>query len=243
SQAPPVAIVSETMARQTWPGQDPIGQQIRILFSPPITVVGVVGDVRHDGLDVAAPSEIYLPHVQEPQPLMTLVVTTAGDPAAAAPAVREQIRSFDRDLPVTQMRPMNDVLHDSVGGRRFDAFLLGTIGVVGVALAILGIYGVMSYAVARRTREIGIRTALGAGTRDVLGLVLGRALMLTAIGIAAGLAAALALTRLLGALLFEIAPTDATTFASVSVLLAGVSLLASYLPARRALRVDPTVAL
>ncbi|HEX2453435.1 MAG TPA: ABC transporter permease [Vicinamibacterales bacterium] len=243
SQPLPVAVVSETMARQSWPGQDPIGRQVQILFSPPITVVGVVGDVRHRGLRLAAPAEIYLPHVQEPQWLMTLVVSIAGDPAGLAAAVREQIRSVDRDLPVAQMQPMEDVLRDSIGGQRFDAFLLGTIGVVGVALALLGIYGVMSYSVARRTREIGIRTALGARTRDVLALVLGRAMNLTALGLALGLAGSFALTRLLETLLFEITPTDVMTFTVVSMLLGAVALGAGYLPARRALRVDPSVAL
>ena len=243
SQAPPVAIVSETMARQTWPGQDPIGQQIQILFSSPITVVGVVGDVRHHGLSIAAPAEIYLAHTQEPQSMLTLVVSTDGDPERLAAPVREQIRAFDRDLSVAQMRAMEEVLSESIGGRRFDALLLGTSGTVGVALALLGIYGVMSYSVARRTREIGIRTALGARTGDILRLVLGWAMILTVIGIAAGLAGAFALTRLLAALLFDITPTDALTFAVVSVLLGAVAMVASYLPARRALRVDPAVAL
>jgi len=231
------------MARQAWPGQDPIGQQIQILFSSPITVVGVVGDVRHHGLSVAAPAEIYLAHTQEPQSLMTLVVSTDTDPEPLAAPIREQIRAFDRDLPVAQMRAMEDVLHESVGVRRFDALLLGTIGTVGVALALLGIYGVMSYSVARRTREIGIRTALGARTRDILQLVLGRAMILTLLGIAAGLGGAFALTRLLATLLFDITPTDAVTFALVSLLLGAVAMVASYLPARRALRVDPAVAL
>jgi len=243
SQAPPAAIVSETLAREIWPGENPIGRQIQILFSPPITIVGVVGDVRHRGLKLAAPAEIYLPHVQEPQAVMTLVVAADGDPAPLAPALREQIRAFDRDLPVAQMRSIEDVLRESVGGERFDALLLGTIGTIGVGLALLGIYGVMSYSVARRTREIGIRTALGAQSSDVLSLVLGRAVVLTALGLAAGLAGSFALTGLLSTLLFEVTPTDAATFTIVSVLIGGVSMLASYLPARRALRVDPSVAL
>ena len=199
--------------------------------------------MRHHGLSVAAPAEIYLTHAQEPQSLMTLVVSTDGDPERLAAPIREQIRAFDRDLPVAHMRAMEDVLSESIGGRRFDALLLGTTGTVGVALALLGIYGVMSYSVARRTREIGIRTALGARTGDILQLVLGRAMILTAIGIAAGLTGAFVLTRLLTTLLFDIAPTDALTFALVAVLLGAVSIVASYLPARRALRVDPAVAL
>ncbi len=174
---------------------------------------------------------------------MSLVVRTDGDPMSVAAAVRGQIRAVDRDLPVGAMRTMESVVSESVGRARFETVLLGTFGAVALALAMVGVYGLTSYAVEQRTREIGIRTALGASEHDVLRLVLGRSFALTALGIAVGLAGAGALTRVLSTLLFEIRPTDPATFGSVALLLAAAAMLASYLPARRALRADPLVVL
>ena len=242
-QPMPVAVINEAMANRFWPGEDPIGRRIRILFSPPVTIVGIVGDVRHHGLSLDPAPEIYLSHTQEPSSMLTMVVRTSGDPSQAAGAIREQIRAIDRDLPVVHMEAIEDVLTASLGRPRFDASLLGAFGGVALLLAMIGIYGVTSYAVGQRTREIGIRTALGASRRDVLRVILGRAVVVTLAGIAVGVAGSLAITGLLERLLFGIQPTDAWTFAGAAAALAGMSLLASYLPARHALAIDPLQAL
>ena len=242
-QPMPAAVINESMASRFWPGEDPIGRRIRILFSPPITIVGIVGDVRHHGLSRDPAPEIYLSHTQEPSAVLTMVVRTSGEPVEVAGAIREQIRATDRDLPVAHMEAIEDVLSTSLGRPRFDASLLGAFGFLALMLAMIGIYGVTSYAVGQRTREIGIRTALGASRRDVLRVILGRAVVITLAGIAAGVAGGIAVTRLLENLLFGIQPTDAWTFAGVGGALAVMSLLASYLPARRALAIDPLQAL
>jgi len=243
-QPRPVALINETMARQFFPGEDPVGRRIRILFSPWIEIVGIAGDVRHAGLARDPLPEMYLSHLQEPQDaLHVLVRTDDRSSAAVGSALHGLIRSMDRDLPLPAVRPMEDVVLGSIGRYRFDALLLATFAGVALLLSAIGIYGVTSYGVAQRTREIGIRSALGASRTDVLGLVLGRTVRLTMLGIAAGLAVALALTRVLTSLLFGVRPTDLTTFAVVSGLLMIVTLLASYIPARRALGIDPLQAL
>ena len=243
-QPRPVAMINETMARQFFPGEDPVGRRIRILFSPWVEIVGIAGDVRHAGLARDALPEMYLSHLQEPQDALNVLVRTADRPAGAvAAALHGLLRSMDRDLPLPPVTPMEDYVRNSIGRPRFDALLLSTFAGVALLLSAIGIYGVTSYAVTQRTREIGIRSALGASRTDVLGLVLGRAVRLTMFGIAAGLAGALALTRVLTSLLFGIRPTDLTTFAVVSGLLLVVTLVASYVPARRALRIDPLQAL
>jgi putative ABC transport system permease protein len=242
-QAAPVAIISETMARKFWPNEDPIGKRMRVLFSPWITVVGVVADVRQTSLAESAAPELYLSNLQEPNSGLTVVLRTAVDPSSAAPVVRDRVRALDKDLPVGGIRTMDDVVWDSVGRPRLDALLLGAAGAIALFLAVIGVYGVLSYTVERRTHEIGIRRALGAQPADVLRLVLGQAIELVGAGIAVGLVGALALTRVLATLLFQVEPNDAATFFAVAVLLAGVALLASYLPGRRATRVDPTDAL
>jgi putative ABC transport system permease protein len=242
-QPPPVAMINETMARQFWPGEDPVGRRIRILFSPWIEVVGVVADVRHAALARDPVAEMYLSHLQEPQRGITLLVRTGGDPAAVAPMVRAGIRSMDPNLPLPAVIAMQDVVRSSIGRPRFDALLLATFAGVALLLSAIGIYGVTSYAVAQRTREIGIRAALGATPSHVLALVLRRTVWLTMVGIAAGLLCALALTRVLTSLLYGVRATDAATFIAVAGMLFGVTLLASYIPARRALRIDPLEAL
>jgi len=242
-QAAPVALVNETMAQRWWPGQDPVGKRFRVLFSPWITVVGVVGDVHHEGLAAASRPEMYLAQSQEPRGAMAIMIRTNGEPMALAAAVREQVREFDHDLPVGELQAMDDVVHNSLGRPRFNAVLLGSLAGLALVLALVGIYGVISYSVAQRTHEIGVRTALGAEAGDVVRLVLGRFVVLTGTGIVVGLAGALALTRLMGTLLFDVAPTDPATFVGLAVLLAAVALLACYLPTRRAIRVDPLVAL
>jgi putative ABC transport system permease protein len=242
-QPAPAALINETMARRFWPGEDPLGRHLRVLFSPWIEVIGIVADVRHAGLARDPVPEMYLTHLQEPQRDVTLLVKTAGNPADAAPMLRAAIRSMDADLPLPAVTAMEDIVRNSIGRPRFDALLLATFAGVALLLSAIGIYGVTSYAVAQRTREIGIRAALGATHGNVLGLVLGRAVSLTLLGIAAGLLCALGLTRVLTSLLYGVRPTDAATFIVVAGMLFAVTLLASYIPARRALTIDPLQAL
>jgi putative ABC transport system permease protein len=243
SQAAPVAIINEAMARRYWPDEDPIGKRFRILFSPMVTVIGVVGNVRQTTLNADYQAEMYLPPTQEPMREITLVVRTRGEPLELAGAVQAQIRAIDRDVPIQQVRTMEDIVWNSVGRSRFYATLLGAFGLLALALSCVGVYGVVSYAVAQRTHEIVIRTALGARAGDVLRLVLGHALGLTLTGIAIGLVGAFSLTRLLRGLLFEIEPTDPLTFAAIPIGLTALSLMASFIPTRRALRVDPMISL
>jgi putative ABC transport system permease protein len=242
-QAAPVAIISETMARQFWPGEGVVGKRLRVLFSPWITVIGVVADVRQTSLGEPPAPQLYLSNLQEPSGSMNLVIRTSAEPAAVAPFVRERVRSVDKELPIGAVQTMDRVVWASVGRPRFNALLLGVSGVIALLLAVIGVYGVIAYSVQRRTHEIGIRRALGAQTRDVLRLVLGQALSLVLTGIVVGLIGAIALTRLLTTLLYGVAPTDPATFLSVAALLTGVALLACYVPSRRATRVDPTDAL
>jgi putative ABC transport system permease protein len=241
-QAVPVAVVSEAAARQFWPGEDPIGQRIRILFSPDITIVGMVGDVKHNALDLPAYPHIYLPHNQEPWNSLSVVVRTAGSPLSAAPAVREHLRAADPALPIA-IRTMGDVLTTSTAQPRLYALLTGVFGAVALALAVVGIFGVVSYVAAQRTREIGVRMALGAQRREIVGLVIGQGMRPVIVGIAAGLAGAFGLTRFMKRLLFGVAPVDALTFTIVVLIVAAVGVLACWIPARRATRVDPLTAL
>ncbi len=249
-QAPLVALINETTARLYWPNQDPLGQRIRVpTFGVPFekapwrTVVGVVGDVRQYGLDAPRSSQFYVPHAQNPAGYVTLVVRTATDPLALGPALRREVRAVDKDQPLTSIATMEEVLADSVAGRRFSMTLLGVFAAGALGLAAVGLYGVIAYSVAQRTQEIGIRMALGALPGDVLKLVIGQGMALVAIGVALGLAATLAVTRVLESLLFEVSARDPLTFALVPLGLAAVALAACYLPARRALRIDPLIAL
>jgi predicted permease len=257
-----VVVIDETMAKGLFPHQDPIGQSIRIAvpdgFGPgldgPIEIVGVVGHVKHFGLDSDASAkiqyQIYLPLVQLPDQLlplvaggMTMMVRTTVDPLSLVSAVRRRISEKDSEEPLFDVQTMDRRVTDSVAGRRFSMLLLGVFAGLALVLASVGIYGVISYTATQRTHEIGIRMALGAERADVLRMVVGHGLRLSLIGIGAGLAAALGLTRLMSSMLFGVRPTDFGTFAAVSLLLAGVAALASYVPARRATRVDPIIAL
>ena len=241
-QAAPVIIIDETMARQFWPNEDPLGQRLRIGVSPWLTVVGVVGDVRHGGLNARPNPEMFLPHLQVPQASMSVMVRTSVDPLRLAAAVREQLKALDQDLPAP-ITTMDQVFSDSVARQRFNALLMSIFGSLALGLSIVGVFGVINYSVAQRTREIGVRIALGAKHGDIFKLIVGQGLVLALLGVAIGLVGAFALTRLISGLLFGVSPTDPITFLVVSVLLTSVAVLASYIPARRAMKVDPMVAL
>jgi putative ABC transport system permease protein len=241
-QPAPVAVVSEAAARQFWPGEDPIGRRIRLLFSPDITIVGVVGDVKHNGLNLPAYPHMYVSHNQEPWGSVSLVVRTAGSPLIAAPAIRERLRTADAILPIT-IRTMDDVLSNSTAQPRLYALLTGIFGAVALALAVVGIFGVVSYVAAQRTREIGVRMALGAQAREIVGLVIGQGMRPVGAGIVIGLAGAFGVTRFMTKLLFGVSPIDALTFTIVVLVVATVGLIACWIPARRATRVDPLTAL
>jgi len=236
-----VAVVNESFARSAWPGRNPIGNRITVtLDGKPLDVVGVVGDVKHTGLEAAARPEIYLPLSLEAWPFMTLVVRGHGDLAAL---LRSETVALDRDQPLYRVGTMEERLARSLGPKRFGAYLLGLLAAVALVLAVTGIYGVLSYSVAQRTREMGIRLALGATPWGVLGLVVGDAFRLVGAGVAIGLAAALGLTQLLRSLLFGVSATDPATYAALPVLLCAVALAASAIAARRATSVDPALAL
>ncbi|MGH9816009.1 MAG: ADOP family duplicated permease [Candidatus Acidiferrales bacterium] len=244
--APPVVLINEAMAQRYWPGENPLGRRISILRrgEPAFReIVGIVGDIRHEGLHLEAQPEMYVAIGQPLLAYVSLAVRTAGDPASLASALREAVWAVDPDQPVSRVRTMDDVVATSIGETRFYSLLLGVFAALALGLAAVGIYGVMSYAVAARTREIGIRLALGAQRRSIFRLVLARGARLTALGIVLGLAGALAATRGIEKLLYGVQPTDAVTFASVAAVLALVALIACWLPARRAMRVDAAITL
>jgi putative ABC transport system permease protein len=245
--APQVAIINETMAREYFADENPIGQRITISYLNQHLareIVGVVGDVRQEEPSKPTKPEIFSPFAQLPWFSGTLLVRSVNaDPLTVKSAVQQAIWSVNPELPESKAEPLTKTLANQVAEPRLYALLLGIFAAISVTLAVVGIYSVLAYSVTQRRREIGIRLALGAQARDVLGLVLRRGIALTLIGIAIGVAGALALTRLMMSLLFEVSATDPMTFAGVSVLLAVVSLLACYIPARRAAKVDPMVAL
>jgi len=243
-----VVIVNEKLARKQWPGQDPIGRRLRMdgnNNSPWLTVVGVVGNVRTQWPFPDFLSELYVPYTQYPWLLFPrhLIVRTVSNPTGLATAIAHEVKALDKDQPVSDIRSLDQLVAEAVAQQRFAMVVLGAFASLALVLAAVGIYGVMAYSVTQRTHEIGLRMALGAQPGDVLSLVVGRGLILTLVGVGAGLAGALALTRFLSSLLYEVRPTDFGTFAAVSLLLIGVALLASYIPARRATKVDPMVAL
>ena len=242
-QAPPAVVINEALARRYWPDEDPVGKRIRVIFSPWLTIVGVVGNTRQMRVDSEPEPELSLLDLQEPQGQMTLVIRTAGDPSDLAAPVRQQIWGLDRNLPVTNVRNLSELFSHSVAQRRFNAILLSIFALVALLLATVGVYGVMNYSVAERSHEIGIRMALGAQAGDVVRMILRQAFKLTLIGMTIGVATAFALTRLMSGLLYEVPTTDPATFILIPLLLAGVTLLASFIPAWRAARVDPLVAL
>jgi len=241
-QAAPVAVVSEAAARQFWPGADPIGQRIRVLFSSDVTVVGVVGDIRHNGLNLPAYPHIYLPHNQEPWNSVSMVVRTDLSAELVTPAIRQQIREADPALPIT-VRKMDDVLSASVGQPRLYAAITGLFGIVALLLAVVGIFGVVSYVAAQRTREIGVRMALGATRRSVAQLILRQGSIVIGAGLGVGLLLAVATGRWVKSFLYQVQPLDALTYVAVVVALSTIGLIAALLPARKAASIEPMEAL
>jgi predicted permease len=244
--APDIVVINEAMARKYWPNQDPLGHLIRVARGRQPAwreIVGIVGSVRHEALHEAPRPEMYVPFAQQPMFFFRLAVRTEVEPMRFAAAVRRAVWQIDKDQPVARIRPMTEVVAGSMVETRFYGSLLLAFAIVALVLAAVGIYGVLAYSVARRTREIGTRVALGAKSLDVLRLVLGEGLFLAGFGTAAGLLAAWGLTRFLGKQVHGVTPTDPATFAGAAATLLLVALAASWIPSRRAARVDPIVAL
>jgi putative ABC transport system permease protein len=241
-KAAPVVVVNESLARIYFANERPLGKRI-IISGETRAIVGVVGDVKHSALDEEAKAEIYLPMAQSTRRHMSLAVRVSGDPMQMVAAVRGQVRAADKEIPISNLQTMERLMDKSVAPRRFNMLLLGVFALVGLALAGVGLYGVISYTVTQRTREIGVRMAMGAQTGDVLRLVIGEGMKLALIGALLGLGGALALTRLLKTLLFGVSATDPLTFIVIAALLMIVALLACWIPARRAASMDPLVSL
>jgi putative ABC transport system permease protein len=245
--APGAVIVNEEAVRRYWPNEDPIGRRIKLgrleSDTPWMTIVGVAANVRHFGLDDQARGEIYRPYSQAAWPVMTIVVKTAADPAGFATVVRSALQRIDPDLPVSPGVTMETIERDSTGSRRFPMMLLGAFGAIALALAVVGVYGVVSYLVTQRTREIGIRMALGARGAQVLRLVVAGSLRPVLGGLVLGSAGALFAARLLGVLLFQVQPGDPGVLGAIAAILGGAAIVASLVPARRASMVDPMTAL
>jgi putative ABC transport system permease protein len=249
-QSPNVVVINDAFARRHFAGENPLGHRLRLQGQErdPLLIVGVAGNVRQLGLDQQPPPEVFVPFLQDPlsttyQRSMTIVARTKSDPGAMAGSLRAAVTSVDKALPVYALKPMNEYLRDSLARRRFNLILLSVFSGVALALAAVGIYGVISYGVTQRTHEMGIRMALGAKPRDVLTLVVRQAMLLALGGVGIGLIASLALTRLMKSLLFSVSVTDPMTFVAIALLMTLIALLACLIPARRATKVDPLVAL
>jgi len=246
STAPPVAIINDTMASKLFPNQDPIGQRIRIGSAPSgpwTTIVGVVGDVRHGGLEEVPLPEMYITYLQGPPVSPFIVMRTAGDPQTLAEPVRAEMRRIDKNVPLYDMRTMSTLRSDAISTRRFVLLIVGAFGVLALGLAAIGVYGVMSLIVSERTREVGVRLALGAKPSQLLRMIVGQAAALGAIGVAIGLLAALPIGLLLQGQLYGIRSIDPATFVSVPAILLLISALAAVVPAFKAMRIDPVEAL
>jgi putative ABC transport system permease protein len=239
----PVAIINQKLAETLWPGQDPLGKHFKLMGEKPSEVVGVVGNVLHNGLGESISLESYLPFPQNPWSYVGLAVRTHGDPGTVYGAVRSLVAQIDPELPVHDMRPMEQVVAETMASRRLTLWLVGAFAALALILASVGIYGVMSYAVTERVHEIGVRMALGAQRGDVLRLVVGHGMRHAAIGLLLGSVAAFFAARAMTTLLFGIRPSDPLTFIGIAFVLALAALAACYIPARRATSVDPMVAL
>jgi len=247
-KAPLVGIANQAMVKAYFPNEEPLGKRVRWARNPEIqwiTIVGVAADVKHFGLDLPEQPGLYSPYPQAApwKRWMTVVARTEAESAVVAQRIKQEIWKVDPLLPITKARTMDEVAAASFSARRFNMYLLGIFAALALALAAVGVYGVMSYIVTQRTQEIGIRMALGARANDVLKLIMENGMALALIGVVIGALGALALTRLMTNLLFGVTPTDWATFVSVSAGLIVVVLLACYFPARRATKVDPLVAL
>ncbi len=248
ADAPPVCIIDETFARTFWPNEDPLGKKIKFGRADDkeakwMEVVGVVAHVKNYGVDQSSRVETYYPYMQRPIGFFTLVIRTAGSPTSLIPGVRQAVIAVDRDVPISEVQTLAEIVADNTAERRMSAVLLAIFAALALLLAAVGIYGVMSYSVSQRTQEIGIRMALGAQPRHILRMILGHGAIVAGVGVVLGLAAAFGLARLIASLLFQVSTTDPPTFAVVPILLMAVALLACYVPARRATRVDPMIAL
>ena len=241
----PVVVINETMARRYFPGEEPLGQRLLVKYGEAQTreVIGVIGDVLHNGLHAQPRAQIFVPHQQSGTSFMTFVVRTSNDPASQLASVKRAIREVNPNQTFARTVTMEELVSDSLKQRRFNLFLLGLFAVIALLLATIGIYGSISYSTRQRTNEIGVRIALGAQSRDVLRLIVGQGLSLAVIGVVIGLAAAFLLTRAIKSLLFGVSPTDPLTFVGISILLLLTAVIASLIPARRATKVDPLIAL
>ncbi len=244
-RAPMVALINETMAKKYWPNADPIGQRIKETSNEQVwrEIVGIVGSVRHEARERELEAEMLVPWSQRPDVTLNLAVRTQFEPSSVGGALRSSVAAVDPELPLFDVRTMEARLSDSVAQPRFRTALLGAFAAIALVMAVIGIYAVMAFSVAQRTRGLGIRVALGAQRRDVMGLVLRQGAAIAGIGIVIGLAGAFALTRVLATLPYEVKPTDPLTFLAVPLMLVSVVMLACWLPARRAARVDPMEAL
>jgi putative ABC transport system permease protein len=241
-----VVVINKALADRYFPGEEPLGKKIAIEMSEnpvPSEIVGMVADARYAGLDRETRPMAYWPHPELARSSMTLIVRADSDPLALSSALRREVQAMDKDQPIADVRTMEQLVNDSIARTRFSAFLLAVFAGVALALSAVGIYGVMAYSVEQRTHEIGIRMALGADRGDVVAMIVRQGMTLAAVGVAIGLGSAFALTRFLSTLLYQVSATDAGSFASVSIVLAAVALVASLIPAYRATKVDPMTAL
>ncbi len=245
AQAAPVVLVNETMARRFFPNREPIGERLKFgeRARDTLEIIGVVADVKNDDLEEQADPAVYVPYAQQPWSTMNLIVQAQQDPAQLAAAVRGAVREMDRHLPVSHVKPLRQMIDERASAKRVLTWTMGVFAGIALLLAALGIYAVMSYAVSQRTHEIGIRLALGARQRDILRLVIRQGLRLTLLGVGIGLVGASAFTRALAFFLYGVTGNDPATFAGVTFVLGGAALLACWLPARRATKVDPMIAL
>jgi putative ABC transport system permease protein len=244
-----VLLINEAMAHKYWPSEDPVGQRIQIgiqVFDDEPKwweIVGIVANTKQFSLDAESQPEFYLPHAQQPWNAMTLVVRASSNPLSLVSPIKNLVLAMDKNQPVSNIRLMDDLVSESIAQPRFYMALLGLFAGLALLLASIGIYGVISYSVSQRTNEMGIRMALGAQKQDVMKMILTQGIFLIACGIGIGLLVAIAITRLMWSLLFEVSTLDPATFGVIALVLIAIALLATYVPARRATKVDPMVAL